>query len=277
MQFYRFWTRAEGHSREMSVTCYGYSNESLEDALRVARERAKKTAVALDTGQLRTDQYYGSDRPFREEIVEEFQDGGEVIAIISRNHYGALVLNVANVFFADVDIPPPEPGLGKILSFFTGKKSQPTFEEQLVQRIDQLCQNDSTLGMRLYRTMAGYRVIITSKTIPAGTVHSIEFLDALGSDPLYAALCRTQDCYRARLTPKPWRCQFRAPPRSFPFENEAEEQAQRAWEREYDQHRAAFATCALIGDFGNPTLSSEVEQIIQLHDHFSLNGQQPLA
>ena len=47
-------------------------------------------------------------------------------------------------------------------------------------------------------------------------------MKALGADPAFLHLCRIQGSFRARLTPKPWRCGQANPPGSFPREPEAQ-------------------------------------------------------
>lgn len=280
MQFFRFWTRADssatGRDGEFSVTCFGYSNTSLEDALRVAERRAKAAATAMADGQLHKGGYYEGERPFREEIVDEFTDDGQQIGIISRNNYGVLVLNTPNVFIADVDKPKASQAKS-LFGLFKKKQQEPSFEQQLIEKIDNLCLQDSSLGLRLYRTMNGYRIIITTKLIPASEANSVRLLDELGSDRLYVSLCKTQDCYRARLTPKPWRCGFKSPSTKFPFRSNTEEQEFRRWEKEYESAVRGYASCALIGDFGSSHRDPIVDKIVQLHDHFSLDGEKPLA
>jgi len=46
-------------------------------------------------------------------------------------------------------------------------------------------------------------------------------------------LCRSQESFHARLTPKPWRCRLALPPASFPFSTSQEESKFRAWEANY--------------------------------------------
>lgn len=284
MQFYRIWARAEqqasGPRGDFDVSCLGYSNVSLEHALRIAKERAAKTAQALALGSPPVDNYYQGERPFREEIVEEFEEGEETIAVISRNSYGCLVLNTPNVFFADVDRPDAnsENPVQSLLHLFGfARKSPDSFEQGLIARMESACARDPALGLRLYRTFNGYRVLLTSELIPAGEPRSQELLAHLGADQLYVSLCKTQDCYRARLTPKPWRCNVPWPPVRFPFANSDEEQAARNWERTYESATGSYATCALVGEFGSSEMKGTVEKIARLHDHYVLNGNQPIA
>ena len=110
MQFYKFWSKSSHHSSSgrlgnFNVSCFGYSNESLEDALKVAEQRAEKVASVMANGPQMGGGYYASSHAFREPIIEQFNEDEKTIAIISRNHYGCLVLNTPNVFFADVDKP----------------------------------------------------------------------------------------------------------------------------------------------------------------------------
>src|SRR5262245_58811561 len=60
---------------------------------------------------------------------------------------------------------------------------------------------------RVYRTHSGCRVICTSATMPWKEMGWLaeRFMRFLRGDPNYIELCRVQKCYRARLTPKPWR------------------------------------------------------------------------
>ena len=63
---------------------------------RTPRRRARRPA----SGGATTHQYlYGSRQPLREEIIRYLGDDGRGYAIITRNRYGALVLNTAQVPF----------------------------------------------------------------------------------------------------------------------------------------------------------------------------------
>ncbi len=285
MQFFKFWTQANrsasGNVGDFDVTCYGYSNDSLEDALRVAEQRAQSTAQAMANGVPRDQGYYGNAHPIREEIIEAFEEDGLCSAIISRNHYGCLVLNTADVFFADIDKPDqsnaPSP-IASILNLF-GMNAPETksFEQELIDNIAQHCSQNSNLGLRLYRTANGYRIVVTNETIPANEARSRRLLQSLGSDKLYVSLCRSQDCYRARLTPKPWRCGATRPPCRYPFSTDQQKHTYRQWEQQYESTAQAFATCALIGQFGSNQIHPTVDKITRLHDHYVLNGDRPIA
>ncbi len=275
MQFYKFWVRSDPIAADSSgppVTSFGYSNESAEDALRVANRRAEKTAAAIRNQSIFEYEYAAG--PLREPIVEELTQDGQTIAVLTRVRYGALVINSANVFFADIDLPPPSP-LGGILSFF-GRQKKPQGAE-VVERLTRICSETPGLGIRLYRTSAGFRCLVTSRTIEAQDDLAIDLLRRLESDALYTKLCQRQQCFRARLTPKPWRIGMPNPPFQFPYRTPEHEKAVMDWQTLYDQKSKGFATCALVGQFGSTLVVPDVELVQRVHDHFTVNDAKPLA
>lgn len=300
MQFHRYWARGEstvnGPQGSGTFHACGHSDISLEDALRDARERAASIGQRVMLGESldASRQYYADGRPLKEEIIEELQEEGQTVAIISRNSYGCLVLNTTSIFFADIDQPrksessEPPPIVDKLLGFLKkqkvleplvenlGLESPQNFEQNLVEKIEDLVRHDSSLLIRLYRTKHGYRAVMLNEQIPCNQARSSKLLDWLGSDQLYVALCRSQDCYRARLTPKPWRCGYHQPPQKFPFQDSQRGQFE-DWLRQYESISKEYATCALIGDFGSGTVDPLAEKIIQVHDMHALNGTAPLA
>ncbi|MEM7456674.1 MAG: hypothetical protein AAF456_20180 [Planctomycetota bacterium] len=315
MQIYRFWTRATGSASGrngiIQTECLGYSNSSLEDALRVAQQRAGDVARRIAAGESIDAGYYPGS-PIREELVEEFSDessGGQTLAAITRNSYGCLVLNTPSVFFADVDQENNAAGrsgggqgsdgggiFGALKGLFgqsdalDGLKEvmdqvQDTVEAfsgqpegtDLAGTLKQIVASDSSLRLRLYRTMMGFRVLVTSRLIPATSPEARDLLVRMGADRLYASLCRTQDCYRARLTPKAWRIGFKKPSVRFPFDAADSRQRMDQWLADYEPHAAGYSTCHLVGEFGDAPVHPAADRVAQLHDHYTLNGQLPLA
>ena len=107
--------------------------------------------------------------------------------------------------------------------------------------------------------------MVTNQRIRGGGNEAEAVLNEFGSDPLYTRLCRTQESFRARLTPKPWRCNFRKPPVKFPFEDAGTEAAFRGWEAEYSRRIAGYATCRLVTTFGDG-VDPAFAQLIEYHD-----------
>lgn len=58
---------------------------------------------------------------------------------------------------------------------------------------------------RLYQTPAGFRIIATHTTILASDSLVAEWFKYFHADANYVCLCQSQQCFRARLTAKPWR------------------------------------------------------------------------
>ncbi len=290
MRIFRYWARATAKSIDKNGktnfrTATGYSNESPEEAFRMAERKAKHRSEHWDKAQVEGDYYgAGTDRPIREQIIEDFFDEGaiEPYAIITRNSYGSLVLNVTDVFFADVDIPVnwsrKRIGSSLLALLGIGKKDQPqSFEDHLIGKINELVDRDPKLGLRVYRTLQGYRIVVTNRRIPAKESKSLELLQGLGSDRLYVNLCHSQDCYRARLTPKPWRSGCKNNTLRFPFESSVTESQHQAWVKQYDATVKDYATCILVGEFGSETKDLRVAAVLKLHDHFVLSDGKPLA
>ncbi len=277
MKLYEFWASNSQQDSDAAfpVKCYGCSNISLNDALRVANERARIVSQLLRDGKSLGDYNAYADRPQREEIIERLESKGEIVAAITRNSYGALVLNSARVLFGDVDLAPEKKP--NLFSWF--KKKEPLQEpgSDLVERINDIVSGDARLTIRLYRTCAGFRFVVTSRLFDADGQEGIRFLENLNCDPLYIRLCKSQECYRARLTPKCWRMRLPQSGVRFPYENDTEAQRLAQWVEQYNSISQEFSTCAVVGNFGNADTDSEAEKIIQLHDHFALNGDFPLA
>jgi hypothetical protein len=271
MKFYPYWSRS---APRFSHPAYGYSDVSLSEALERANARAQTLATMIESGNLPDRRYgYGDERPLREEILEQFTHDGATVAVITRNAYGAMVLNTAQTFFADIDLPQPKASVfGRL---FGGQKKDPS--QAIVEKIQSVAASDRSLGFRLYRTAGGFRCLGRSTTMAPESPDCLALLKALGSDDLYVRLCQSQRCFRARLTPKPWRIGCDKPPDRFPFRSAESAQAYRQWVADYDRRRAAYTVCAVVGDVGNPQTDAAVEPVMQLHDHYACGPGEPLA
>ena len=233
MRFARFWTRSEATDSQgegIRVVSRGWSDASLEEARQCARQRAQRLADRIVTDRSAPNQYDYGDAPVPEPVVLDLRPEGAAAAV-TRNSYGSLVLNADELIFADVD---DDGGSGNAL----------------VDRIRRVVERNA-FSARLYRTAAGYRVMVTNRRVRGGGDEAEALLVQFGSDPMYTRLCRVQESFRARLTPKPWRCGFRKPPVKFPFEDAASQRAFREWEAEYNQAIAGYATCKLVTTFGS--------------------------
>src|SRR5690606_206216 len=115
----RYWARAESEERSprgkrVPFAVWRWSETSLEDARARAREAAERIAARIRNGDPLPERYAYGERPVREEVVREHRrEDGAITVAVTRNVYGAMVLNTARVMFIDVDIV--DPGMGKRL------------------------------------------------------------------------------------------------------------------------------------------------------------------
>ena len=90
-------------------------------------------------------------------------------AIVSRNRYGAVVLNTDRMMFVDVDRKPASQAKGGLLSSLFGKsKSETPARDPMVDAMNAVTTRHQ-LAARVYETAAGYRLIVTSAPFEAGS------------------------------------------------------------------------------------------------------------
>lgn len=283
MNIPRHWVRVklsmpvEGMEDPFVTEAYGHSDVSEASAQADAIARAQRVAawwrrvVGDEEGPDLVRYTYGSDRPVREPIVQEFHDDrGERVAVITRNAYGALVLNTARVAIIDVDLPPQVGIVGRLF----GKRSKGADE---VRDGIRAAAESGGVGGALYRTPAGFRFLVTTELVDPTTPRSDELLGRFGSDPKYRALCRVQRSFRARLTAKPWRCGMVAPPVEWPFRDAAHEARFRAWLERYERAAQPFAACERLGEVGRKGVLPEAAAIVAEHDRRACRSGAALA
>ncbi|QIF02497.1 hypothetical protein [Roseimicrobium sp. ORNL1] len=276
MEIPQYWASAEDEVNEspkgpLPLKCFGWSDENLTQARSRASETLQRLMDRIRSGAPLPEKYLYASRPIREEILETMThtDGG-TLALITRNGYGAAVLNTPKVMFADIDdpTPPPESPFKQLLSLFT--KTQPAkAEPQLPALVTSFAASHPDWSIRCYRTFAGWRLLMTHETFEPTSPESREILQALGSDPQYIDLTRAQECFRARLTPKPWRCGVERPNRSFPRETPAAENAHMKWLTGYERASSKFATCRYVQTLGSTTQCPEAQLVVLWHDRIT--------
>lgn len=208
--------------RELRIAMWGWSDDSETAAAMHARSRVDAVAArgGPRTGRERWDEYYPAS-PVREPVLVAYDgDGVEVStelepdsvrAFVTRTRYGAIVLNTDAVVIVDVDLPPPAPRgvvatIARWLSAAPSAPAEPTVDEtSVLGRAHALAAHRPGVGVRTYRTRAGFRLLVTGTGLAPTDPGTAALLAELGSDPLYARLCSVQGSFRARLTPKPWR------------------------------------------------------------------------
>lgn len=302
-------TRHRQKGKQVTVRRFGWSHVSEAEAQANAQARAADALQRILAGEklLRREPkqaYNGAEGvPIREEIVAEH---GNVV--ITRNSYGALCLNTEDVLFADVDFhSAPHPGYGCGLGLFLMLPalwaalkvgSVPLFfvlavggfaigfgiahimhkfsqaasggpEQIAANRIAAFLAKHPDWRLRLYRTPAGLRVLATHRTFAPDDAEVAGFFRALGADPMYVTMCQRQKCFRARVSPKPWRigiaAHLRPRPGIWPVRPEALP-ARQAWVDAYHAKAAAFASCRFERELGNGGTDANVRRVMELHD-----------
>ncbi len=274
MKIFKFWVRREKvvvtTDKKLNIVVYGGSNQSAEDAESEASKVLERVEQHIyNEKHLRaTDEYFYGDRPIREEIIREICDNsGTLKAVITRNRYGAQVLNTENLFIADIDFPTRF----NLVTFFRNlfsKKIDPAVE--ILERVGEVLKLEPHVGVRVYRTAAGIRLLATNNFYSPTSAESLKLLEAFHSDPLYIRLCIKQECFRARLTPKPWRLKVPAVPHSFPCGSSDAQVAYENWVKKYEQKSQGRAVCRFEGVLGNPVVLPEINDLIELHDAYCL-------
>ena len=265
MEVVRHWVRVEGIERTPDgkprhLMVWGWSSRDRTDAEAVGRTRLDSLLARVRQGlSLERGYGYGS-RPLREEILEELHGNGEPNALVTRNRYGALVLNAARTLFLDID--EPRPTLTARLKRVFGR-AEGTVDATLVRLRAALARDRGSY--RVYRTAGGYRVLATDSERDPDSSDTSRLMEATGTDPWFVRLCRAQRSFRARLTPKPWRLRLLAPPGSFPRESEVEERF-RGWLIRYERACSGHATCRFVEQIGDGHLHERVAPVLELHD-----------
>lgn len=268
MHFPRYW--ALGTSGEYS--CWQWSDYSVAEAKARAEAGAAKLAVARSSSSSRHGRYEYGHRLLREPIVEELAlDENESRAVITRNSYGALVLNTTSACFVDIDLdenesPVKKPGFFASLFGARGNEESLVREKSSLDRLDTWFSRNSSWGARLYRTKGGFRLLITSRLLDPVASSTEQIFGELQADPLYCRLCKSQESFRARLTPKPWRIDRVPPSCRWPFSSEKEEASFNAWEADYRAESEKYATCRFIREFGSTERVSGLDVVIERHD-----------
>ncbi len=264
-RFARYW--AKGVSGPFS--CWKYSNTSLEDAQSLANARIAQIAEIYKQSKTLPNKYLYSDKRLREPVIEEVHN-----SVISRNAYGCLVLNTADVMFVDIDFP--EEKSSGFLNIFSSKSKD--VQAETIAQIEAWSEANPQWGWRVYRTFAGLRLLATNGLFAPDSIETEAVFEALGSDPLYRVLCKVQKCFRARLTPKPWRCDMQAPTVRWPWASEEDANNFSDWQKTYEAEIKSYATCQLVKIIGNPNIHSSVQPIIDLHDKLTnVHTDLPLA
>lgn len=298
--------------RQITVRRFGWSDTSPEDAQSHADGRAREAFDRIASGEKLPRRepkraYNGAEGvPIREEIV-----GRHGETIVTRNVYGARCLNTPNVLFVDIDYAARAPELltcGTALLFCFASAGLGAYyysllgavvaavagvvlgvvaaqgghrlanalsggpERRARRRLEQFLRSHPDWHLRVYRTPAGLRLLAMHRTFDPSEPAVGDCFRALGADPIYARMCTRQHCFRARVSPKPWRIGIAAHirPRPGVWPIAPERMAERTrWIEAYEKAARHYAACQLVETLGSQANCPETIEVQQLHDELS--------
>ena len=253
MRLYKYWAVERQvftiQGEQKVGKCYGGSNESVDDALQKAKAKFEKVKRKI-AGDANAFKDYEVD--IREEILEEISSD----AVSTRNRYGAKVLNVASMMILDIDKPKLS------LSGLFSKKDDKSKMYEMVEKL--ASSKYSQFGFRIYETFQGVRVIVLGRDFDPRNAATTAMMAEFNCDPLYTILCSKQECFRARLTPKPRRMGMKSMTIRFPRED-TDLQTEN-WLSEYDRRSGDFSVCRFIGQAGAAVPTND---LVHLHDELT--------
>ncbi len=264
MKTNRFWiktTRRITIGREVKeVPILAGSNISKSDAENVADEIVQRIQKRVDNNQ-RAQEYESTIK----EWISETLDDHNVVTV---NRYGAQVLNTTQYTILDLDDVPFQ-----FLDIF-GRTRGRDKKSLILERFKKKIAKHDTLGtdLRIYETTKGLR-IICKRYIPPKTVRFLNLMCRFTVDSIYAMLCIKQDCYRARLTPKPYRIHQETIHIQSPLDCETDKY--RTWNNLYERNSKSFRVAKLLETLGN---DFSWDRVVAYHDRIcNCASENPLA
>jgi hypothetical protein len=299
------WARQRERNRQITIRRFGWSDVSQDDSQAMAEARANEALQRAIRGEVLVRReaavaYSGVGLPIREEILETLGR-----AVVTRNSYGARCLNTPDVLFADVDAEPPSIWWPTLLSTVLAAAgawwlSPPTRRGVLAlvvflvayaifntvvraiwgrfqgsearvrsgrDRIARFVAGHPGWAVRIYRTPSGLRAMATHRRFAPGDPEVRACFDAIRVDKVYAQMCANQQCFRARLTPKPWRMGMKpmTPRAAWPVPPEKRPQRE-AWVAQYEAASRGYAACRFVEAVGSGAVDIDVETVRRFHD-----------
>ncbi len=295
--------------RSETIRRFGWSDDSPEAARAHAESRASEAIQRMLQGEALPRReprvlYNGAEGvPIREEIVER---QGE--AIVTRNGYGARCLNVPDVLFADLDFPEGPSkrlflgvlivlslvaivvgvatgrvwvGLLQMVAAVLVAPLLATFLHQMAitlrggpegairARVSRFLRSRPDWNVRLYRTPGGFRLLAMHRLFATDDPDLTKYFKEMGADPIYATMCLRQQCFRARVSAKPWRIGIKGHIQpdhgGWPFAL-GWEAPRAAWVAHYENTAQNFAACRYTETLGTGITHPDAQRLQIWHD-----------
>ncbi|MFW2177422.1 MULTISPECIES: hypothetical protein [unclassified Moraxella] len=132
-------------------------------------------------------------------------------------------------------------------------------------------QQNPQASFNLYQTPQGFRLIALHDNFTANDEFTQICFDNLPVDTVYQKLCKVQQCFRARVTGKPWRMGIKTQflgyqdfwrddiPVKFQQQNQQ-------WLNQYHQTAQHYSACHFIKKIGNAEIHPNIAKFLDLHD-----------
>lgn len=252
MKYFKYWVEdkhritIDGQRKEISLLTG--SNDSIGAAKKEALLKAQKIEQRIfERG--RKDEYEAGIKEHVSDIIDQSN-------IVTVCRYGAKVLNTNEYTVLDLDdyatsiwdIFKPLRGLNK--------------KERITLKFEQFVRRNPDFGsdFRIYETTKGLR-IIGKKYLDPSNKKNVQMMRKLNVDRLYLVLSRKQQCYRARLTPKPYRLKIKTIKIRTPLA--CETASYKSWSSMYDNASRNVTVAKHIKSIGRDFSN---ERVIRYHD-----------
>lgn len=197
--------------------------------------------------RLQQNWYDGEYKVLDEEVIDTIHYESKEVSLITENSYKAVILNTDSMLIIDIDINGGgDTPIGTVIA---------QYEEQAIHALKVLSERQE-LNFRVYRTAGGLRAIETTKRWNPTGWDTGRLMKSVYADPLYVALCRNQETFRARLTPKPWRL--------WDYDDYGFSDGKK-WMNNKDISNTAV--CELIRILGDNHVDDSFKSIISYHDN----------
>jgi hypothetical protein len=152
--------------------------------------------------------------------------------------------------------------------------------EQLRKRLRAFADRNPDWHLRLYKSPAGARILALHRTFDPQEDAVRAFFEEMRVDFLYRFMCEHQRCFRARVSPKPWRIGMNRhiQPRGVWHPDHAQNPERQRWLRDYEALAPKYASCSYVESFGSDRVDPKAAAVLAWHDELSqANSGKPIA
>lgn len=252
MKYFKYWVK-ESFEIDIdgaieAINILSGSNISKDDARDKAEERCRVIERRIKSRSSK-EEYKVPIKEYVEDVIDESN-------IITVCRYGAKILNTTQYTILDLDDYPFD-----FFDIFKSVRKLPK-KERIVFKFLERLKKMPELGsdFRIYETTKGIRVIGKKYVDPSGKKFP-SLMRKLHVDWLYIVLSKKQNCYRARISPKPYRMKFKTIKVRSPLDCESEEYVN--WSKEYVEVSQRYSVVRHIKSIGK---DFSYDPVIALHD-----------